>query len=116
MMPILSIVLQQTGARPSMLPFLIQFVAIIGIFWFLLIRPQQKKAQQHQKLLGALKKDDEIMTDGGIIGVVVHLKDDRVTIRTAENTRIVVARAKIARVLTGETPAQPSTGPTGEAR
>ncbi|HEX6560332.1 MAG TPA: preprotein translocase subunit YajC, partial [Longimicrobiales bacterium] len=61
MMPILSIVLQ--AARPSMLPFLIQFVAIIGIFWFLLIRPQQKKAQQHQKLLSALKKDDEVMTD-----------------------------------------------------
>ncbi len=101
MMPILSVILQETAKRPSMLPFLIQFVAIIGIFWFLLIRPQQKKAQAHQKLLSELKKDDEVMTDGGIIGVVVHMKDDRVTIRTAENTRLVVARAKIARVLAG---------------
>lgn len=101
MTPVFSIILQ-AAARPSILPFVIQFVAIIGIFWFLLIRPQQKKAQEHQKLLSALKKDDEVVTDGGIIGTVVHLKEDRVTIRTAENTRLVVMRAKIARVITGE--------------
>lgn len=101
MMPILSIVLQQAaqGARPSMLPFLIQFVAIIAIFWFLLIRPQQKKAAEHRKLLDALKQGDEVVTDGGIIGTVVHIKEDRVTLKTAENTRIVVLRQKIGRVL-----------------
>jgi preprotein translocase subunit YajC len=86
-----------------MLPFLIQFVAIIAIFWFLLIRPQRRRAQEHQSLLSQLKKGDEIMTEGGLIGEVVHLKDDRVTIKTAENTRVVVARAKIARVLNAQT-------------
>lgn len=98
MMPVLTILLQ--AQRPSMLPFLIQFGAIIAIFWFLLIRPQRKMAQKHRETLAALKKNDEVMTEGGIIGQVVHLTDDRVTIRTAENTRIVVARPKIARVLT----------------
>jgi len=111
MMPILATLLQASG-RPSLLPFLIQFIAIIGIFWFILIRPQQKKAQQHQQLLSALKKDDEVMTDGGIIGTVVHIKDDRVTIRSGENTRLVVARAKIARVLTQDTTAVTQTGET----
>jgi preprotein translocase subunit YajC len=85
-----------------MLPFLIQFVAIIAIFWFLLIRPQRRRAQQHQQLLAALKKGDEIMTEGGLIGEVVHMKEDRVTIKTAENTRVVVARTKIARVLSAQ--------------
>jgi preprotein translocase subunit YajC len=94
-----------------MLPFLIQFVAIIAIFWFLLIRPQRRRAQEHQSLLSQLKKGDEVMTDGGLIGEVVHLKDDRVTLKTAESTRVVVARGKIARVMnapsaTGETQQQ----------
>ena len=92
---------QRTG-RPSMLPFIIQMVAIIFIFYFLLIRPQRKMAQKHQQVLANLQKNDEVMTEGGLIGHVVHLQDDRVTLRTAENTRVVVMRAKIARVLTGD--------------
>ena len=100
MMPFLSIVLQQAQQRPSMLPFLIQFAAIIAIFWFLLIRPQRRMAAKHQELLAALKKGDEVMTEGGIIGTVLHLADDRVTLRTDKETRVVVARAKIARVMT----------------
>jgi preprotein translocase subunit YajC len=98
MMPIFAVILQ-TAARPSILPFIIQFVAIIGIFWFLLIRPQQKKSQQHQQVLSALKAGDEVVTDGGIIGTVIHIKEDRVTIKTGE-TRIVVIRSKIGRVTT----------------
>lgn len=92
----------QQSRRPSMLPFLIQLVAIIFIFYFLLIRPQRKMAAKHQEVLSKLSRNDEVVTEGGIIGTVVHLEDDRVTIKTGENTRIVVLRAKIARVLSGE--------------
>jgi preprotein translocase subunit YajC len=92
----------QRSGRPSILPFVIQMVAIIFIFYFLLIRPQRKIAQKHQQVLANLSKNDEVVTEGGIIGQVVHIEDDRVTIRTAENTRLVVLRAKIARVLTGQ--------------
>ena len=92
---------QRTG-RPSMLPFIIQMVAIIFIFYFLLIRPQRKMAQKHQQLLSNLQKNDEVVTEGGLIGHVVHLQDDRVTLRTGENTRVVVLRSKIARILSGE--------------
>lgn len=99
MTPIFAIMLQ-TAQRPNMLPFLIQFVAIIAIFWFLLIRPQRKVAQQHKATLEALKKGDEVMTAGGIIGTVVHIADERVTLRTDKDTRIVIARAKIERVFT----------------
>ncbi|HLU25384.1 MAG TPA: preprotein translocase subunit YajC [Longimicrobiales bacterium] len=88
------------GGGSAGLALLIQFVAIILIFWFLLIRPQRQAQKRHQEMIAALKKGDHVMTDGGIIGEVVHLKEDRITIKTAENTRIVVARPKIARVFT----------------
>ena len=84
---------------------LMQFVAIGFIFYFLLIRPQRKEQQRHRQMIEELKKGDEIITAGGIIGTVVHTQDDRLTIKSGENTRIVVQRARIAQVLTG-TPAE----------
>lgn len=88
------------GGQTGMV-FLIQMVAIFAIFYFLLIRPQRKAQQRHQQILAALKRGDAIMTEGGILGEVVHLAEDRVTIKTGES-RIVVARGKIARVFTAE--------------
>lgn len=78
--------------------FVIQMVLIFAIFYFLLIRPQRQAQKRHQAMLEALKKGDEVVTEGGIIGVVVHIDENRVTIRTGENTRLLVARGKIARV------------------
>ena len=80
---------------------IIYIVSFGLIAWFLLIRPQRRIQQQQQQMLTTLKKGDEVMTEGGIIGTIVHLTDDRVTLKSAENTRIVVARPKIARVLSG---------------
>jgi preprotein translocase subunit YajC len=84
--------------QTSLMPMIIMWTAIIAIFYFLLIRPQRKAQQRHQEMVKGLKKGDEVMTDGGIIGQVVHIKDDRLTIRTGADTRIEVARVKIARV------------------
>jgi preprotein translocase subunit YajC len=77
---------------------LIYIVSFGLIAWLLLIRPQRKMQQQHQAMLAALKKGDEVMTEGGIIGTVVHMTDDRVTLKSGENTRVTVARVKVARV------------------
>ena len=79
--------------------FLIQMVLIFGIFYFLLIRPQTKERQRHDQMLAKLKKGDEIVTNGGIIGRVVHVEEKRLTMRTAENTRLTVDRSRIAAVL-----------------
>jgi preprotein translocase subunit YajC len=84
--------------QTSLMPMIIMWTAIIAIFYFLLIRPQKKAQQRHQALVQGLKKGDEVMTDGGIIGQVIHLKEDRVLLRTGPDTRIEVARVKIARV------------------
>ena len=82
--------------------FLVQMVAIFAIFYFLLIRPQRKEQQRHQAMVEALKKGDEVVTSGGIIGVVVHAEKERVTIKTAESTRLLVEKGRIARVVVPE--------------
>ena len=84
--------------------FLLQMVAIGVIFYFLLIRPQRKEQQRHRTMIEQLKKGDEVVTNGGIIGTVVHTQDDRLTIKTGENTRIVVQRGRIAQVLSAQNP------------
>lgn len=97
----------QAAAAPSNRGGMVLVIYIVSfglIAWFLLIRPQRRMQQQHQAMLAALKRNDEIMTEGGIIGTVVHLTDDRVTMKTGENTRIVVARGKVARILSGVAP------------
>ncbi len=80
------------------LVLMIYTVAFIAIMWFIILGPQRRMQKKHQQMISELKKGDEIMTEGGILGSVVHLTEDRLTIKTGDNTRIVVARSKIARV------------------
>jgi preprotein translocase subunit YajC len=75
-----------------------QLVLIGVIFWFLLLRPQRKQQKELEALLAGLKKGDEVVTTGGIIGKVVHLTDERVTLQSAE-ARLIVERSRIVRVI-----------------
>ena len=86
------------GPIVTILPFILIFV----IMYFMVIRPQQKKARDHQDMLGKLKRNDEVMTSGGIYGKVIDLKETIVTLEVAPNVRIRVHRPQIAAVLTGE--------------
>jgi preprotein translocase subunit YajC len=79
--------------------FIAQMVLIVAIFYFLLLRPQAKERQRHEEMLKNVKKGDEIVTNGGIIGRVVHVEEGRLTVRTGDNTRITVDRSRIAGVL-----------------
>jgi preprotein translocase subunit YajC len=79
--------------------FMVQMVLIFAIFYFLLIRPQAKERRRHEDMLTKIKKGDEIVTNGGIIGTVVHVDEKRLTVKTAENTRLTVDRGRIASVL-----------------
>jgi preprotein translocase subunit YajC len=94
------VMLQAGGGNRGFMILVIYMVSFGAIAWFLLIRPQRRMHQQHQEMVSTLKRGDEIMTEGGIIGTIVHVADDRITIKSGENTRLVIARAKIARVLT----------------
>ena len=103
----------QAGGVGSMTPFIIQIAAIFGIFYFLLIRPQQKQKRQHEEALRNIKRGDQVVTSGGIIGEVVHVREtvnadgttarpmeDQVTIKSAES-RFIVERGRIAKIISG---------------
>jgi preprotein translocase subunit YajC len=75
---------------------LIPLVLIFAIFYFMLIRPQQKKEKEHQKMLANLAKNDEVVTTGGIHGTVVSVKDKSVILRIDENVKIELERNCVA--------------------
>lgn len=74
---------------------LIPIVAMIVIFYFLLIRPQQKKEKQRLAMINSLKNGDKVITASGMYGVVTGIKDDIITLKVASNTNIEFARNAI---------------------
>ena len=92
---------QAAGAAPqseTLLTFL-PMVAIFIVFYFLLIRPQQKKAKESRAMLDALEKGNEIVTAGGILGRIVKLDEQYVTVEIAPNTQMIVQRGAISQLL-----------------
>jgi preprotein translocase subunit YajC len=85
----------------SLIPIILMFV----IFYFLLIRPQQKKAKEHREMVGQLKKGDRIITSGGLHGRVTAVSDTTMTVEIADKVRVKIARGNVAQVL------QPSSQP-----
>ncbi len=83
----------------------VPFVLIIAIFYFLMIRPQQARAKAHRAMLDALKRGDEVVTAGGIIGRVVKVAEAEVEIEVAPNVRNRVVRSTLAEVRTKPLPA-----------
>lgn len=80
---------------------LLPMVLIFGVMYFLLIRPQQKKAKQHQQTIASIRKGDRVVTSGGILGVVYKVDNDaEVTVEIAENVRVKIVRATIANIIT----------------
>ena len=75
------------------------FVGMIVIFYFLLIRPQQKRAKEHRKMVEAVSKGDEIVTNGGVLGKVVEITDQYLSVEIADNVQIKLQRNAITTVL-----------------
>jgi preprotein translocase subunit YajC len=84
----------QQGGRPGY-EGIIMLVIMFAIFYFLLIRPQQKRAKQHKELVEALKVGDQVVTAGGIHGKVAAVQDTVVTLEVATGVKIKVSRASI---------------------
>ena len=85
---------QRQNFQRVWLNFIFMMVAMFAIFYFLLIRPQQKKAKQHQEMLKALKRGDSVITNGGIAGTVVGTTEKYLTVEIAEKVRIRVLRSE----------------------
>lgn len=112
-LPASFLILAAGGSGGLGLPgFLIQIALIFGIFYFLLIRPQSKQRQKHEESLRNLRKGDQVVTAGGLVGEVIHIREvprdtgakaimeDQITIKSGES-RIVVERGRIARIISG---------------
>ncbi|MDE0983811.1 MAG: preprotein translocase subunit YajC [Rhodobacterales bacterium] len=87
---------------------LIPLILIFGIMYFLLIRPQQKKLKEHQMMVAALRRGDQVITQGGIMGKVVKVKDDvaEVEVEIASGVTVRVIRSTIATVVNKTEPAK----------
>ena len=81
-----------------MLMSLLPFAAIIGIFYFLIIRPQNKKQKETQKMLSALKKGDKVVTIGGLHGTIQSVKETTVIIKVDDNVKMEFSRSAISGV------------------
>jgi len=92
----------QTAAAAGPLGGLMEFLPIIlmfGVLYFLMIRPQMKKAKEHKALIAALAKGDEVVTQGGIAGRIAKVGDDFVAVEVAEKVEIQVQKSAVALVL-----------------
>lgn len=87
------------GQQPSLVSAMLPFVAMVAIFYFLLIRPQQKQQKQHQLMLSEIKKGDKVITSGGIHGLVANVKENIVSVKIADNVKIDVEKSTISKVI-----------------
>ncbi|MFP4308514.1 MAG: preprotein translocase subunit YajC [Desulfococcaceae bacterium] len=85
------------GGFASLVPLILMFV----IFYFLLIRPQQKKAKEHREMIGNLKRGDRIMTNGGLHGQIVGLDDQTISLEIADKVKVKLNRGHVASLLSG---------------
>jgi len=87
------------GGQGSQIWSFLPIIFIFVIFYFLLIRPQQKQKKEHQNLLSNLKEGDNVLTSGGIYGRITGIKDDKVTVEISDKVRVKVNRGHIAGVV-----------------
>jgi len=87
------------GAQPSALTSLLPLVLIFVVFYFLLIRPQTKRAKEHKAMVAALSAGDEVVTSGGMLGRITEVGDQFLTVEVAEGVRVKVQRHTVTSVL-----------------
>lgn len=87
---------RQGGGLTAFLPL----VVLLGVFWFLIMRPQQRRAKEHRALLSAVKQGDRIVAAGGIVGTVRRVDDDTISLQVADNVVIKVDRGSVTKRLT----------------
>lgn len=92
---------QPQGGNPtdSLISTLIMFALIIGIFYFMILRPQQKRQKERQKMLDAVKKGDKVVTAGGLHGTVAGIDEKTVLLQVAENVKMKFDRSAVSAVV-----------------
>lgn len=85
------------NTNPQMVSML-YIIALFGILYFLMIRPQQQRQKKHQEMIKSVNVDDSVITVGGILGTVVKVKDNTVVLRVADNVRIEFLKTSISQI------------------
>jgi len=91
-----------SGGQGSSIMTFLPLILLFAVFYFLLIRPQQKRAKQHKTFMESLKKGDTVVTSGGLYGKITGITDDAVTLEIAEKVRVRVTKSSIADYVKGE--------------
>lgn len=103
---------QAAGGGAEGLTAFLPFVLIFVVFYFLLIRPQQKRAREHREMVQALRRGDKVVTAGGIVGKVTRAPEDgEVEVEIADNVRVKVVRETITQVVSKSAPPEGSPPP-----
>ena len=89
----------QGAQEPSPFGFLLPMIIIFAAFYFLLIRPQQKKQKEHTALVAALQVGDEVLTAGGILGKVTGVSDHYAVVQVSDNTKIKIQKSSVSAVV-----------------
>ena len=97
---------QAGGGEPSFIASLIPLILIFVIFYFLLIRPQQKRAKEHREMVANLRRGDQVVTAGGVKGKVTKVGDDEVEVEIAKDIKVSVIKSTISAVLSKTEPAK----------
>jgi preprotein translocase subunit YajC len=92
----------QSGAAGFLGSPIIMIVLLLAIMYFLMIRPQQKRAKQHKSFMENLKRGDTVVTSGGLYGKITGITDDAITLEIAEKVRVKVTKSSIADYVKGE--------------
>lgn len=90
---------QGGGAEGSLMSTLLMFALIIGIFYLMILRPQQKRQKERQKMLDAVKKGDKIVTAGGLHGTIAGMDEKTVLIQVADNVKMKFERSAVASIV-----------------
>ena len=98
---------QDAGGAAAALTSFVPLIAIFAIMYFLLIRPQQRKVKEHQAMVAALRRGDQVVTQGGVVGKVTRVKEDsgEIEVEIAPNVKVTVIRSTVATVRSKTEPA-----------
>lgn len=86
---------QSVAGGGDFVQLLLPLIVVFAIIYFMIIRPQQKRQREHRSMLDSLRRGDEVITQGGLIGKIVKVSDDQVDLDIAENTRVSIVKTMI---------------------
>lgn len=87
------------ASQPGLMEALFPFVILFVVFYFLLIRPQSKRAKEHKEMAAQLQRGDEVVTNGGILGKVTQVHDEYLTVELADGVEVLMQRVAVATVM-----------------